>query len=102
MICSIIQVLFCSFSRDVIRGRSQTLEPNDWRYELSHGEVIPGAAFVAGGDAAAVFDFLEEAFDEVLCAMDMRVIRPHIRAVFSRRECRPANAPGSCWRPPAC
>jgi hypothetical protein len=45
-------------------------------------QVIPGAAFAAGGDAAAVFDFLEEAFDEVSFCMDLLVIRPHIRAVF--------------------
>ena len=44
--------------------------------------VVPRTFIVSCGDAAEVFDLLEEALDEVTFFVEMLVIRSHVFAVF--------------------
>ena len=63
-------------------------QPHEGANQVKESEVASVELVIAGGDAAELFDSVEEAFDKVTVLIQMPVIVACLRAIVTRRDHR--------------
>jgi hypothetical protein len=61
-------------------------QPDAGSCELEEGKVVSGALFVSRGDSAVVFEFVEEAFDQVPVAIQEPAEYRRVKPVVHRPD----------------